>query len=100
MRRKIEISARAQRQVRIARKWWLANREKAPQAFDDDFEAVVEQISANPRIGRLFPTRRSGALRRILVERARFYLYYRLSPDEGTVYLVAFWSARRPTPKL
>ncbi|HEV2719839.1 MAG TPA: hypothetical protein VG323_07445 [Thermoanaerobaculia bacterium] len=29
----IEISPRAQRQIRTARRWWLQNRDKAPEAF-------------------------------------------------------------------
>lgn len=81
-------------QLDQAREWWLANRDKAPWAFDEDVDAVVELLEDRPLlVGRALD--RDPRVRRVFLTRIRYYLYFQLSRDEQVVEVVAFWHGNR-----
>jgi hypothetical protein len=47
-RRVVEFSPRAAREVERVRDWWLENREKAPNAVDDELADLIERLEVNP----------------------------------------------------
>jgi plasmid stabilization system protein ParE len=96
--RRVHLTLRARRQAATALNWWLRNRAKAPDAFSDDFEAILEAIAETPTIGRLGRTHRRD-LRRVLMERVRYYVYYRVTSDDE-IEVVAVWHASRRPPRL
>ena len=52
MARRICITVpRALRQIAGIRAWWQKNREKAPLAFDEDFDAAVDLLYNHPEVG-------------------------------------------------
>ena len=89
---------RAQRQYRAAENWWLRNRDKAPDAFDEDYEKIVELLTTSPAIGKPVRTSRRG-IRRVLAERIRYYFYYRVN-SRNEVEIMSVWHASRRPPKL
>ena len=89
----VELSKRAAREIARARRWWLANREKAPAALDEELAALVEKLEANPSI--VGVRQRGGSRRRVLLKRIRYYVYFRVSEDEARVQILAFWHASR-----
>lgn len=92
------VSPRAARQFAAGLRWWLQNRDKAPEAFADDFAAILETIAANPRIGLLGKTRNKNA-RRVFMERVRYYVYYRVTSSDS-VEIISIWHASRRPPRL
>lgn len=81
-------------QLEEARHWWLANRDKAPWAFDEDVDAVIALIEEEPLlVGRALD--RDPRVRRVFLARIRYYLYFQLSHDEQSVEVVAFWHGNR-----
>jgi plasmid stabilization system protein ParE len=97
MRRYI-VMPRAQRQIRAAVEWWYRNRDKAPGAFTEELDETRDLIVDKPAIGHIVHARRPGT-RRVLMERVRYYLYYRLNPD-GDVEVLSVWHASRRPPRL
>ena len=95
MSREIVLSRRARRQLFTALGWWYSHRDKAPNAFDEDLNAAWELLSSAPDVGKAVSARRPG-VRRLLMERVRYYVYYRVT-DSGVVEITAIWhSSRRP----
>lgn len=92
------VRPRAQRQIDAAMNWWLGNRDKAPTAFIDDLGETLGLIAHNAGIGVPVRTRRPG-VRRVLMERVRYYLYYRLLPDD-TIEVIFVWHASRRVPRI
>lgn len=93
----IAFSARAQREIERAAEWWLENRDKAPKALEEDLAKALDLIVHAPNLGMLVPSR-TRFLRRILLPRVRYYLYYR--DTAPGVEVVAFWHASRRPPRL
>jgi plasmid stabilization system protein ParE len=93
----IEISPRARRQIQAARRWWLQNRDKAPELFDDELDRVQELLARMPYAGKPAHTRH-GPARRLTIDRIRYYLYYRVLED--SVRLISLWHTSRRPPRL
>jgi plasmid stabilization system protein ParE len=84
--------------MRAARAWWRRNRDKAPSAFDDDLDDAFAKILDQPFNGTEGRDRRGRHYRRILVERIRYYIYYRVTDE--TVEVLTVWHASRRPPRL
>jgi len=97
--RVVTFSPRARRQIRAAANWWEEHRDKAPEAFDQDLSSAVESLATTPFLAATPVRSRKPGIRRMLLERIRYYLYYRVfSNDE--VEIVAIWHASRRPPRL
>lgn len=95
---RIRIAPAAAEQIRAANAWWLANRQTAPEAFAEEIQRGFEFISALPNAGEPVAHRHLPGLRRLLLGRIRYFLYYSSSPDKGAVDVLALWHAARGTP--
>jgi plasmid stabilization system protein ParE len=91
------ISARARRQIAEAQVWWLENRDKAPEALEEELRATFELLLETPEIGVLVPTRKRKFMRRIYLARTRYYIYY-LNSAPG-IEILALWHASRRPPR-
>ncbi len=93
----IAVSARARHEIEEAAVWWLENRHKAPLAFEEDLAEAFELILRAPNIGQPVKSR-TPFLRRVLLPRVRYYLYYR--ETASGVEVLALWHASRRPPRL
>jgi plasmid stabilization system protein ParE len=97
VKRKIELTRLAERQLFAARTWWRRNRDKAPGAFDEDFDSALLYLSENLSSSMTYrPPRRSG-VRRYLIERIRYYIYFRVTDDK--IQVLRVWHASRRPPR-
>jgi len=94
----VQASPRAERQLRSARIWWLQNRDKAPEVFDEEILRARELLSNQPSLGRPLRTRRGRMVRRLTLGRIRYYLYYRVYPDH--IEVISLWHTSRRPPRL
>lgn len=90
--RKLIITPRAQRQIDAAENWWIRNRDKNPDAFEDDLARAAEKLTTNPAMGGPVRARRRG-IRRLLLPRTQYYLYYRV--EEEIIRVLSLWHASR-----
>ncbi len=95
MRYGLRVAPRAAAQIREAAEWWFANRPKAPHAFEEDLEKAFGLVTSLPQAGQKVRHSRFGGLRRVLMGRVRYYLYYRLETDKELVKVLALWHASR-----
>lgn len=93
----MRLSPRAAEQIRSAAEWWLQHREKAPDAFADDLERGLELIALLPSVGEAAPHSRLTAVRRLLLGRVRYHLYYHHEAESDSVDVLALWHTGRGT---
>ena len=89
----IKITPVADAHIQKASSWWLANREKAPQAFKEELERGFALISQQPETGAKATNAKLKDVRRIHLSQIRYFLYYRV--NEGRVEVLALWHSSR-----
>ncbi len=98
---KIQISKRARRQIEKIGRWWIENRPSAPTMFLDELFEAEQQLRANPEIGIVYARHRTGDVRRLLLPRSGYHLYYRYQRARDLVMVLTVWGAERErTPTL
>lgn len=92
----VRFTRRAARQVEEAGRWWRENRSKAPEALREELERALELIAAQPQVGARARNLALAGVRRLLLSRVNYHLYYRVSdrPPEG-IQIIALWHAKR-----
>lgn len=91
----IQVTRRAAREIRTASEWWDKNRPAAPDAFRDAIQRAFELIRTQPSIGAVATNTRLPGVRRILLSRVRYHLYYRVKSRPHEVEVVALWHTSR-----
>jgi plasmid stabilization system protein ParE len=95
---RFKIAARADLQIRAAAKWWIKNRTAAPAAFAQDLESAFSLIEQFPYAGEEISHRRISGLRRVLLGRSQYHLYYAVYLSERIVEVFALWHSSRGKP--
>jgi plasmid stabilization system protein ParE len=89
----VKVTPSAAGQIEKAAEWWLANRDKAPNAFREEIERGFALISQQPEVGAKATNIKLKNVRRIHLSRIRYFLYYRVMPDQ--VEVLALWHFSR-----
>jgi plasmid stabilization system protein ParE len=92
---RLRVSRRAESQIRVASDWWLENRPKAPQAFSEEIERAFDLVRALPSVGEPVAHLGLKGVRRVLLGRIRYYLYYQAFPAMEIVEVLALWHTSR-----
>lgn len=93
--------ARAAREIEQASDWWRANRLGSPEALADELTGAFDLVSLQPGVGAPARSARLRNVRRLLLRRVGYFLYYRVVPERGEVQVLRFRHARRGTgPRL
>jgi len=77
--------------------WWVANRPAAPDLFRRELDAVVRLIERSPFLGAVYAKAPVGDVRRILIGRSRYHVYWEVDKSQHVVTITAAWSASRGT---
>jgi len=93
----VVFTATARRQVERAHLWWEENRPAAPGTVLDELRVASQLVAAQPACGAVVPSTRFRGVRRILLRRVDYFLYYRVAPRKKQLEVLAFWHARRGT---
>jgi plasmid stabilization system protein ParE len=89
------VSRRAASQIRDAAEWWMRERPKAPEAFSDDLESAFALVRELPNAGEPVRHQKITGLRRILLGRVQFHLYYRVESGSSVVEVLTLWHTSR-----
>jgi plasmid stabilization system protein ParE len=91
---------RAARQVESAADWWHENRHDSPDALSDELARTLELITLQPGVGLPAVNARPG-VRRILLPRVGYFLFYRVAPRKQLVEVTGLLARKariRPRP--
>ncbi|MEE8367209.1 MAG: type II toxin-antitoxin system RelE/ParE family toxin [Thermoanaerobaculia bacterium] len=94
----IRVGRRAVRQIRHAADWWSENRPKAPGAFGEDIESAFNLLGQLPGAGERVQHRTIPLVRRLLLSRVRYLLYYSVDEASSVVEIIALWHTGRGQP--
>lgn len=89
----VVVTRRAAREIAEAADWWSTNRSNAPALFRMEIARAFQLVSARPEIGASAIDARLAGVRRVLLSRIRYHLYYRVASD--TVEILALWHTSR-----
>ena len=92
----VRFTRRAAKHIDQAGRWWRTNRTRAPAALREELAQALQIITAQPDAGATARSVRLDGVRRILLHRVNYHLYYRLveSPSRS-IQVVARWHASR-----
>jgi plasmid stabilization system protein ParE len=98
---RFEISRRARRQIEKIHAWWTDNRPAARSLFLDELGRAEHLLRENPELGSVYTTHRTSTVRRVLLARTEYHLYYRYIARREAITVLAVWGAtRRRGPRL
>ena len=96
MRLALSIVPNAEQQIRKAADWWWQNRRSAYDLFNDQLQHGFDFATTHPNASIRARDVELPNVRRILLARIQYHLYYTVEGD--VVKVLAFWHARRGTP--
>ncbi len=97
---RIEILEEARDQYRAQNAWWREHRD-AKTLFAQEFLAAIRHLRTAPESGVIYCWRRSRAIRRLLMPKTEYHIYYRFDREQDALVIYSVWSARRGRgPKL
>jgi plasmid stabilization system protein ParE len=89
----VKVSNRAASHIRQAAEWWEQNRPAAPGAVRKDIGEALALLATQPGIGAAYQGAKTKDVRRLLVGRIRYFIYYR--PTRETLEVLAVWHISR-----
>jgi plasmid stabilization system protein ParE len=92
---RVRITRRAAEHISQAAEWWRRNRPLAPQALHEELREAFSLLAAQPGIGAAALNAKTKGVRRVLLARVHYHLYYRVHGDE--LQVLALWHTRRGT---
>lgn len=90
---RLVVTAHAAHQIREADDWWAENRLAAPGLLRIELNRAFELIRSQPSTGAVAENIELPGVRRVLLRRTRYHLYYKASRD--LIEILALWHARR-----
>jgi plasmid stabilization system protein ParE len=94
-RYEVVLAPAAQAQVRKVAAWWREHRPAARDLFDDEIAAVLDRLAEAPKTGLPYRTIRNRQIRRILMARTSYNVYFEIQEERALVRIVAVWHAAR-----
>ena len=94
-RYEVILAPAAQMQARTITGWWRENRPAARDLFDDEMAAVLNRLAEAPKTGLPYRTIRNRLIRRILMARTSYNVYFEIQEEGALVRVLAVWHAAR-----
>lgn len=92
----VDFTRRAAAQTEAATLWWRENRPLAPDALREELEQALQLISLQPEIGATARNIKLTSVRRVLLSRVKYHLYYRIvDGPPRSVEVLSLWHTSR-----
>lgn len=90
----VRLTPRALAEAKRLKTWWQQHRSAAPELFERELSAALERIEVTPDLGIAYrPGRFDAPVRRVLLPRTQFHVYYGI--EEGVIVVLSVWGARQ-----
>lgn len=91
----VRTTGEADKHIRAASAWWRAHRQAAPELFEQELAAGFEKLTVVRTIGGVYRRQRGWEVRRLLLRRTRYHVYFVYAQEQDVVHVVAVWAAMR-----
>ena len=91
----VVVTESAAAAIREAKEWWSENRDSDSSPIADELERAFSLLSVHPGIGAIARNVSLVGVRRIHLSRIHYHLYYRVSPHDDRIDVLAFWHTSR-----
>lgn len=95
---KVRFLGRSATQAREVDAWWRENRDAAPSLFADELTDALRLLKKIPLIGAPYAPMAKDGIRRLLLRRTQYYVYYVVDADAKILGVLAIWSCLRGRP--
>ena len=92
---KIDLSPRALLQLKAAEEWWQENRSMAPDLFLNEVDNALLRLAEHPCIGSPYPRPLHPNIRRVILKRTGYHIYYEYDESSDRIWIMDVWSAFR-----
>jgi plasmid stabilization system protein ParE len=92
---RLVVAPRAEAQIRRISEWWHRHRIATPQVFAVELANAFEALAKAPTLGLHYADRREVAIRRVLVPRSRYHVYFSYDEAADVVQIRCVWNAMR-----
>jgi plasmid stabilization system protein ParE len=89
----VRIAPIAVEQIGAVRAWWRLNRRGGQELFDRELRHALELIQRAPRASKRFDSVDGAEVRRVLLPRSRYAIYFVI--EETEILVVALWHQSR-----
>jgi plasmid stabilization system protein ParE len=89
----VVFQRRATREIEEVDAWWRQNRRAVPDLFLDELERTLAVVVLMPSLGAAARSERLHGVRRALLKKTRYHVYYRVRGEALDV--LAVWHAAR-----
>lgn len=93
----VRIAPKARTQIRTVQRWWLENRPYNPSLFREELNVAAAQLRLAPRAGPVYESASFAEVRRIILPKTRYHLYYTVDEPRRIVRVLAIRHAARGT---
>lgn len=90
----VRVSTRADRDARRANDWWRRHR-SATELFAIEYGEALAIIASSSTVPPVFCVRRRREIRRVLMPRTRYHVYYAVEVTRRVATVLRVWGARR-----
>jgi plasmid stabilization system protein ParE len=91
----VVLTAVAEQHIRAIAEWWVPNRPRAPDLFAAELQACLSRIAAHPESGAEYTRGPVRGVRRTLLRRSRYHVYYTFDATDNLLIVRAVWHAGR-----
>jgi plasmid stabilization system protein ParE len=88
----VRFRGRASAQAKAIDSWWPENRPAAPELFVDELAGAVGLLATAPEAGVPYRPRGAAGVRRLLLPKTRYHIYYRYDRENQVVGILAIRS--------
>lgn len=92
---RVVVAKRADRQIQDIDAWWIINRRDAPDLFLEELNAALRRLGENPMTGILLSVARPRYVRRVLLPKSGYHVYFTVDKRRSEVRVRAVWFAAR-----
>jgi plasmid stabilization system protein ParE len=92
---RVRLLPKAKAELEIIERWWALHRKEHPDLVSEELAEAADTLATAPDAGLEYSPRLRPGMRRIMLPRSRYHLYYRVLREERSVEIVAVWFAGR-----
>jgi plasmid stabilization system protein ParE len=85
---RLVVLPEARGQSRSIERWWRINRTAAPDLFRSELRSTLRLIRRLPSLGAAYEGASVPGLRRLLMPRTRYHVYFALDEPARTVFVI------------